>query len=249
MNVLVVDDDVVSRMVLMHLIDGCGAFEIVEAEDGEDAWTQLAGGLRPAICFCDLRMPHLSGMELLQRIKAVPVLAPMPFVLASSAGDHDTLAQAAGLGAAGHLLKPFEGGQVRAHLAALLAGTVGGAAPTAAAAPTEAVAATLARLGIDAARLLAYLDGLQGQLGAASAALAGTIDGTIDGGWRADAHARLTRLQVGCRTLGLDGAARALGVCAAVGLASLDAARVAAALAEAAQAVTQQTAALGRCAA
>ena len=65
MKVLVVDDDVVSRMVLMHLIDSCGKFDIVEAEDGADAWRQLQDGLRPAICFCDLRMPNMSGMELL----------------------------------------------------------------------------------------------------------------------------------------------------------------------------------------
>ena len=38
MEVLVVDDDVVSRMVLMHLVDSCGAYEIFEAEDGLDAW-------------------------------------------------------------------------------------------------------------------------------------------------------------------------------------------------------------------
>jgi CheY-like chemotaxis protein len=76
MKVLVVDDDVVSRMVLMHLIDSCGSFDIVEAEDGADAWQQLEAGLRPAICFCDLRMPRLSGMELLQRVKATPKSAP-----------------------------------------------------------------------------------------------------------------------------------------------------------------------------
>lgn len=37
MKVLVVDDDVVSRMVLMHLIDSCGVHDIVEAEDGAAA--------------------------------------------------------------------------------------------------------------------------------------------------------------------------------------------------------------------
>ena len=44
MKVLVVDDDVVSRMVLMHLIDSEGPVEVAEAEDGVDAWDQLAGG-------------------------------------------------------------------------------------------------------------------------------------------------------------------------------------------------------------
>src|SRR5471032_3594826 len=104
MKVLVVDDDVVSRMVLMHLIDSCGKFEIVEAEDGADAWQQLEAGLRPAICFCDLRMPRLSGMELLQRIKADANLNPMPLVLVSSATDRDTVQLAIKAGAAGYIV-------------------------------------------------------------------------------------------------------------------------------------------------
>ena len=41
MKVLVVDDDVVSRMVLMHLVDACGPFDIIEAEDGEVADIEL----------------------------------------------------------------------------------------------------------------------------------------------------------------------------------------------------------------
>ena len=49
MKVLVVDDDIVSRMVLMHLLDGCGINDIVEADDGEDAWQQLQQGLRPVL--------------------------------------------------------------------------------------------------------------------------------------------------------------------------------------------------------
>jgi CheY-like chemotaxis protein len=70
MKVLIVDDDVVSRMMLMHMIDGAGSYDVLEAEDGEEAWRQLDGGARPAMLFCDLRMPRLSGMELLARVKA-----------------------------------------------------------------------------------------------------------------------------------------------------------------------------------
>lgn len=199
MNVLVVDDDVVSRMVLMHLVDGCGAFDIAEAEDGEDAWSQLAAGLRPAICFCDLRMPRLSGMGLLGRIKADPALAAIPFVLVSSATDGATVAQALALGASGYLVKPFDGAQVRVQLAGL-DGARGGAAHA------EAPGATLARLGISAERLLIYLGGLQGQLTAASAEI-GALPASEQ---PAAVRARLERLHAGCLTLGLTGAAAAL---------------------------------------
>lgn len=201
MKVLVVDDDVVSRMVLMHLIDSCGKFDIVEAEDGADAWRQLQDGLRPAICFCDLRMPNMSGMELLQHVKGHAELAGMPFVLVTSASDKDTLQEATQAGAAGYIVKPFQAEQVRVHLAGFLDQAACGSGHAA-----EDPAATLRRLGINAERLLVYLNGFHNQLSAAG----GDLDALLARGGQQEAQARIDRLHAGCVTLGLDGAAAAL---------------------------------------
>lgn len=201
MKVLVVDDDVVSRMVLMHLIDSCGKFDIVEAEDGADAWQQLEGGLRPAICFCDLRMPRMSGMELLQRVKAHPELGAMPFVLVTSATDKDTVLEATNAGAAGYIVKPFQAEQVRVHLVNFLDQAVSVREYLA-----EEPAATLRRLGINAERLLVYLTGFQNQLAAATA----DLELMLGKGEQQEARVRLDRLHAGCVTLGLQGAAAAL---------------------------------------
>ena len=190
MSVLVVDDDVVSRMMLMHLVDGCGQYDIVEAEDGEDAWRQLAAGLRPLIVFCDLRMPRLSGMELLARVRADAALAALPFVLVSAASDADTLAEAGRLGADGYIAKPFALEQVRAQLARLP-----GLDAAPASALDEAPAAVAQRLGIAPERLLVYLGGLQRQLAEAQQ--------------QPDA-APLPRLAEGCATLGLGASAQQL---------------------------------------
>lgn len=201
MKVLVVDDDVVSRMVLMHLIDGCGKFDIAEAEDGADGWQQLEAGLRPGIIFCDLRMPRLSGIELLQRVRAHEELAQVPFVLVSSATDKDTVQQATLAGATGYIVKPFQSDQVRAHLGAFLDQAANGYEHRA-----EAPAETQARLGIGADRLLVYLTGFQNQLTAAGTEL----DALLARGEQEEARVRLERLHTGCTTLGLHGAAAAL---------------------------------------
>lgn len=194
MKVLAVDDDVVARMMLMHLVDSCGQYEIVEAEDGEDAWRLLAAGLRPGIVFCDLRMPALGGMELLARVRASAELAALPFVLVSAASDADTLAEAGRLGADGYIVKPFAAGQVRAQLARL--------APL-----DEDPAAVARRLGIAPERLLLYLGGLQRQLEEAASASASEA--------APERQARLLRLSEGCATLGLaDSAARLRAVAA-----------------------------------
>jgi two-component system chemotaxis response regulator CheY len=200
MKVLVVDDDVVSRMVLMHLIDGLGGYEVAEAEDGQEAWELLAGGLRPAVCFCDMRMPRLSGLELLQRIKSEPALKAISVVMVSSANEVGVVQEAQEHGAAGYIVKPFHGEQVRHHLARLVPEQ-----PAAHAAETPQE--TMQRLGINADRLLAYLGGFDKQVSAATEELPALLAQPGD-----EARRRIERLLAGCQTLGLHGAAAALTV-------------------------------------
>ena len=236
MKVLVVDDDVVSRMVLMHLVDSCGPFEIVEAEDGQDAWEQLSAGLRPAICFCDLRMPRLSGMELLAKVKGAQAFAGMQFVMVTSATDTATVDQAAGLGAGGYIVKPFQARQVNACMAPFVPAP---AADDGAGRGAETPQATMARLCISGERLLIYLGGFQAQICAADADLAAMLTR----GDHQSARSQLDRLHAGCLTLGLDGAALALR---ALSAAPLHAAQVQAALADTVQAVIHQSDAVRR---
>jgi len=211
-KIMIVDDDVVARMMLMHMVDTSGKFDIVEAEDGEQAWRMLSGASVPALCFCDLRMPRLSGTELLTRVRAESRLVALPFVLVSAAADGETVQRAAALGADGYIVKPFQSDQVEMHLAALQA-RVG---PV-----DEAPRDTLARLGIDSARLPLYLGGLQRQLRAAGPAIERLLDG-LD---QAEAKLRLTRLREGCATLGLATAAASLHALEGPGV-LLDATRV-----------------------
>jgi two-component system chemotaxis response regulator CheY len=196
-KIMIVDDDVVARMMLMHMVDTSGNFAIVEAEDGEQAWRMLEAGAAPSLCFCDLRMPRLSGTELLTRVRAARRLASLPFVLVSAAADGDTVQRAAALGADGYIVKPFQADQVEHHLAALHART----GPV-----DEAPRDTLVRLGIDSNRLPLYLSGLERQLRAAGPAIERLLDG-LD---QSQAKLRLARLREGCATLGLATAAATL---------------------------------------
>jgi len=194
MKALVVDDDIVSRMALMDLLSAYGVFELVEAEDGAAAWALLEQGLRPEICFCDVRMPRMSGIALLERMKGAPALAAIPFVLVSAASDRDTVLQAVALGAVGYILKPLHAADARAHLDKIFKVTLDKLA--------EDPASTLARLNIGMERLQAYLNAFDAQLGAARAELAGA--------GAADARTRVDGLHNGCLTLGLWQAAAGL---------------------------------------
>jgi two-component system chemotaxis response regulator CheY len=191
MKALIVDDDIVSRMALVDLLSAYGMVDLAEAEDGAAAWRLLEEGLRPAICFCDVRMPRMTGIDLLERMKADPALAEVPFVLVSSASDRDTVLQAVTLGAVGYILKPLHAAEARAHLDKIFRITLDKLA--------EDPAATLARLHIGAERLAAYLAAFGEQLASARSDLAAAPGADVDDSTRR----RLDGLHAGCVTLGL----------------------------------------------
>jgi two-component system chemotaxis response regulator CheY len=77
--------------------------------------------LHPAILFCDVRMPRLSGIELLERVKErnCAGLDRMLFVLVSSASEQALVQQALAAGAAAYIVKPFRAEGLRSDLCAL----------------------------------------------------------------------------------------------------------------------------------
>src|SRR4051812_16361329 len=186
MKALVVDDDVVSRIALIDLLAAYNMFELEQAEDGVQAWQMLEAGLRPVICFCDVRMPHMSGIDLLQKLKAAPALAAMPFVLVSSASDRDTVLQAVKLGAIGYILKPLDAEAARTHLDKIFKLTLEKLA--------ENPVATMKRLNISVARLTAYLSAFLAQLQVGM----NDIGALIEAGDNANAKLRLDTLATGC---------------------------------------------------
>ncbi len=191
MKALVVDDDVVSRMALIDLLSVYGLFELVEAEDGEMALGLLADGLRPVICFCDVRMPKMSGIDLLERMKKMSGLGEVPFVLVSSASDRDTVLQAVKLGAVGYILKPLHAADARAHLEKIFKVTLDKLA--------EPPQSTQKRLNISSDRLSAYLNAFAEQLTAARR----DVVVMVGAGNAADLRVRIDALHAGCMTLGL----------------------------------------------
>ena len=79
MNLLLVDDDVVSRMALLDLARPCRSIvasapvTLVEAGTAAKPPGPAGGGLAPVLVLCDVQMPKLSGLDLLKRARrAVP---------------------------------------------------------------------------------------------------------------------------------------------------------------------------------
>ncbi len=67
--VLVVDDDMVSRLVLAQMLRRMG-FDVLEADDVDPAIDMMAGSALSAV-FCDFSMPGGTGLDVLARLGRV----------------------------------------------------------------------------------------------------------------------------------------------------------------------------------
>jgi len=110
---LIVDDSPIIRRVLNRCLgmSGLPADRILEAADGEAAWDVLSS--EPIAClFCDLHMPGLDGIGLLQRLADRGLLHDLPVVVISSDRSRDRITSLMTLGVRAFLTKPFTPEQI-----------------------------------------------------------------------------------------------------------------------------------------
>ena len=103
-RVLVVDDERKMRRVLQILLEQMG-LESVAAESGEEALEHFSGE-RVDLVLTDLRLPGMSGIDLLARIRETN--ADVPVVVLTAHGTVQTAVAAMKQGAFDYILKPFD---------------------------------------------------------------------------------------------------------------------------------------------
>lgn len=116
LKVMLVDDEP-SVLEGLRLFVNWGqlGFEIIgEASDGASSFS-LIRDLRPDLVICDIRMPGLSGLELIEKVNTE--LAPPPkFILLSGYNDFTYARRALQLGALGYLTKPLDAEELEGEL-------------------------------------------------------------------------------------------------------------------------------------
>jgi len=102
-TILVVDDDaVVAEMYRIALVRG--GYNVLVAKDGSTG-LQMASASAPALIFLDIRMPHMDGIEVLERLAAADATRGIPVVMLSNSDDISYINRALGLGAKEYLVK------------------------------------------------------------------------------------------------------------------------------------------------
>ena len=103
-RVLVVDDEPKMQRVLQIMLKRMG-HEVICASNGDEALKSLQA--QPAdLVMSDLRMPGMSGTELLQALRALG--NEVPVIIMTAYGTIDSAIEAMKLGACDYILRPFE---------------------------------------------------------------------------------------------------------------------------------------------
>ena len=113
---LVEDDDLDVMNVHRTLSQAPEIASITVARDGIEALQLLRSGglpLERLVVVLDLRMPRMSGLDLLKELRNDPRLKRLPSVVLTTSDDPHDRDAAFCLGAAGYFVKPSAPGQFR----------------------------------------------------------------------------------------------------------------------------------------
>jgi two-component system chemotaxis response regulator CheY len=106
-KILVVEDSpIVREQVRMAL--AAEAYQLVDAVDGVDGLSKLQADPTIALILCDVNMPRMNGLDLLEAWNRVRGPRKVPFVLLTSEAQPSLIDRAKKAGAVGWMVKPFQ---------------------------------------------------------------------------------------------------------------------------------------------
>ncbi|HEY4105541.1 MAG TPA: response regulator [Polyangiaceae bacterium] len=106
-TVLIVDDSVTVRQQVRAAL-GSGGFDVVEASDGTEGAETIGRLTHLAAVLCDVNMPRMNGIEMLEAVKRDPRHTALPIVMLTTEGQHELVQRAKAAGAKGWIVKPFK---------------------------------------------------------------------------------------------------------------------------------------------
>ncbi len=107
-RILIVDDEEINLKILRIYLEDKG-FEVVSCLDGEEAINILKNE-DVTVCICDIRMPKISGIDVLNFIRQHKPIVPV--IMLTGFIDINTAVSVMRQGAANYLTKPIDAGEL-----------------------------------------------------------------------------------------------------------------------------------------
>jgi two-component system, chemotaxis family, chemotaxis protein CheY len=106
-NILIVEDEATSREILLNILKAEGDHRILTASDGDTALKLMEDPKHPFdVVFLDLQLPAISGLDLLERVRATPACRYVRVIVCTTSTDSATVVRAARLGVRHYMVKP-----------------------------------------------------------------------------------------------------------------------------------------------
>lgn len=115
-RVLVADDSKIVRVTANKIL--AGQFDVVLAQDGEEAWEKICRDNTIQVVFTDLGMPRLDGYGLIQRIRQAEdegIRNQPVIVITGAAEEEEVRRKVFELGATDFITKPFKATEILAR--------------------------------------------------------------------------------------------------------------------------------------
>lgn len=117
-KVLIVDDDDVTRKIVMDILTD-GGYKAIEARNGKEALRKVLRD-KPDLILLDLIMPDISGFEVCTKLRTEMNVLTTPIIIFTVKGGKKDILKALEVGANDYLIKPvnrFElEGRIKTHL-------------------------------------------------------------------------------------------------------------------------------------
>jgi DNA-binding response OmpR family regulator len=115
-KILVAEDDVISRHLLVNLLVKNG-YEVISCEDGNEAWEHLSKPDGPRLAILDWMMPGLRGIEICKRIREENLkISPYLIILTASKNEKKDVLEIFRTGTNDYIEKPFNANELIARV-------------------------------------------------------------------------------------------------------------------------------------
>ena len=111
------------RNILKRLLMAMGCTHVTAVRNGEEAWSALQSS-NFDIVLCDWNMPKMSGLELLDKVRADLGLSLMPFIMITGENTAKQVQSARAGGVTDFIVKPFTAALLESRIKAALSWSI-----------------------------------------------------------------------------------------------------------------------------
>jgi CheY-like chemotaxis protein len=115
MKILIADDELITRAFLKRMLEKLG-HEVIECEDGGQAWQHISSDNPPLLCILDWMMPKHSGPELCYSARNLPRGNSFYLILLTSKSNKTDIVEGLSSGANDYIVKPFNKDELKARI-------------------------------------------------------------------------------------------------------------------------------------